>query len=121
MLKFDISSGSDHISKFVYKKEREIYGNSVKFVGLLDVEDESNSFLNVFSYDTTALPKYYAQLQTADARGLGLPAGRLARRHIDAAPKHSLSYFSSVSELMVKRIDVHLQMETLAFTDCDYC
>ena len=46
----------------------------------------------------TGLPKYYARIQTAVARGVGLPAGRLAGRHTDAAPKHSLCYFSSVSE-----------------------
>ena len=34
----------------------------------------------------------------AVARGLGWPAGRLAGRHSEAAPKHSLCYFSSVSE-----------------------
>ena len=40
----------------------------------------------------------YARLQTAVARDLGLPAGRLAGRHTDAAPKHSLCYISSVSK-----------------------
>ena len=43
------------------------------------------------------LPKYYARLQTAVARGLGCPAGRQAAPHTDAAPKHSLCYSSSVS------------------------
>ena len=57
----------------------------------------------------TMLPKYYARLQTAVARGLGWPAGALARRLTDAAPKYALCYFSSVSEYMVTRIDVHLQ------------
>ena len=33
-------------------------------------------------------------LQTAATRGLGLPAGWLAWCHTDAAPKHSLCYFS---------------------------
>ena len=40
----------------------------------------------------TELPKYYAQLQTALARGLDLPTGRLAGCHTDAAPKHSLLF-----------------------------
>ena len=61
------------------------------------------------SKNNTELPKYYARLHTAIAHGLGLPAGQLAGRHTDAAPKHSLSYFSSVSELMVTRMNVHLQ------------
>ena len=52
----------------------------------------------VYIYIYTDLPKYYARLQTAVARGLGLPAGRLAGRHTDATPKHSFYYFISVSE-----------------------
>ena len=40
----------------------------------------------------TELPKWYARLQTAAARGLGWPVGRLAGRHTDAAPKHSLLF-----------------------------
>ena len=47
---------------------------------------------------STELPKYYTRLQTAVAHGLGWPACRLAGRHTDTAPKHSLCYFSSVSE-----------------------
>ena len=39
--------------------------------------------------------QYYARLQTAVARGLGLPASHLLRQHTDAAPKHSLCYFNS--------------------------
>ena len=50
-------------------------------------------FFNVSIYHTW-LPKYYARIQTAAALGLGLPACRLAERHTDAAPKHSLCYFS---------------------------
>ena len=46
----------------------------------------------------TGLPKYYVRLQTAVVRGFGLPAGWLAGHHTDAAPKHSLCYFSSVFE-----------------------
>ena len=46
----------------------------------------------------TEIPKYYARLQTAVARGLSWPAGRLTGRHTDAASKHSLCYFSLVSE-----------------------
>ena len=42
----------------------------------------------------TELPKYYVRLQMAAARSLGLPASRLAGHHTDAAPKHSLCYFS---------------------------
>ena len=62
-------------------------------------------FLNVY----TESSKYYARIQTAVARGLGFPAGRHAGRFTDAAPKHSLCYFSSFSEYMVTRIDVHLR------------
>ena len=51
-----------------------------------------------FKWIYIELPKYYAPLQAAVARGLGLPASWLAERHTDAAPKHSLCYFSSVSE-----------------------
>ena len=50
-------------------------------------------FFNVSIYHT-GLPKYYALLQTVAARCLGLPACRLAGSHSDAAPKHSLCYFS---------------------------
>ena len=46
----------------------------------------------------TELPNYYARLQTAVARGIGLPAGRLPGPYTDAAPKRSLCNFSSVSE-----------------------
>ena len=42
------------------------------------------------------LPKYYARLQKAVARGLGWPACRQAGPHTDAAPKHHC-YFSSIS------------------------
>ena len=59
--------------------------------------------------DDTESSKYYARIQTAVARGLGLPGGRLAGHHTDAASKHSLCYFRSFSEYMVTRIDVHLQ------------
>ena len=44
------------------------------------------------------LPKFYVWLQLAVACGLGWPAGKLAGHHTDAVPKHSLCYFSSVSE-----------------------
>ena len=39
---------------------------------------------------TRDLREYYARLQTPVASGLGLPSGRLAGPHTDAAPKHSL-------------------------------
>ena len=55
-------------------------------------------YIYIYTYIYTELPKYYTRLQTAVARGLGLPAGRLAGQHTDAPPKHSLCYFSSVSE-----------------------
>ena len=58
---------------------------------------------------STESSKYYARRQTAVARSLGLPAGRLTGHHTDAASKHSLCYFSSFSKQMVTRIDVHLQ------------
>ena len=41
---------------------------------------------------STELSKYCARLQTATARGLGWPAGRLAGRHTDAVLKHSFCY-----------------------------
>ena len=54
-------------------------------------------------YYNTDLPKYYAWLQMAVARGLCLLAGRLAGRHTDAAPKHSLCYFSFQVDVQVHR------------------
>ena len=57
----------------------------------------------------TELSKYYACIQMAVARGLRLPAGRLAGHQTDAASEHSLCYFSLFSEYMVTCIDVHLQ------------
>ena len=53
--------------------------------------------------------KYYAWLQMAVARGLGWPSSHLTGHHTAAAPKHSLCFFSSVSEEMVMHIDMHLQ------------
>ena len=47
---------------------------------------------------STESSKYYARIQTAVARGLGLPTRRLAGHHSDAASKHSLCYFSLFSE-----------------------
>ena len=43
---------------------------------------------------TTESSKYNACIQTAVARGLGMPTRRLAGHHSDAASKHSLCYFS---------------------------
>ena len=63
----------------------------------------------------TESSKYYAHIQTALARSLGLPAGRLAGHHSDAASKHSghfLSRWSHASTYICKA-------ETLVFTDCD--
>ena len=74
-------------------------------------------------YSRTELSKYYARIQTAVDRGLGMPAARLAERHTDAASKHSLCYFSLISELMITRwnaLTCICKAETLAFTDCDY-
>ena len=51
------------------------------------------------SYSDTKLPKYYVRLQTAVAHSLGWPADRLVGCHTDAAPEHSLCYFSSVNLL----------------------
>ena len=47
---------------------------------------------------TTQSSKYYARKQTAVARGLAWPARRLTGRQTASASKHSLSFFSSVSE-----------------------
>ena len=57
----------------------------------------------------TESSKYYAQPQTAVARGLDLPTRGLAGRQTAPACKHSLCYFSLFSEKTVTRIDVHLQ------------
>ena len=62
----------------------------------------------------TESSKYYAHIQTGVPRGLGLPAGRLAGHHTDAASKHSLCYFSSFFDYMVSRIDVHLQSKNIS-------
>ena len=63
----------------------------------------------IYMYTHTESSKYYARMQTADARGLALPTGRLAGQQTDAASEHSLCYFSLFSEYMVTCIDVHLQ------------
>ena len=42
--------------------------------------------------------KYYARIQTAVARGHGLPADRQAGHYTHAASKHSPCYFSSFSQ-----------------------
>ena len=57
-----------------------------------------NSYLHSqIKINSTESSKYYARIQTAVARGLGLPAGRQAGHYTHAASKHSLSYFSSRS------------------------
>ena len=62
---------------------------------------------------------YYARIQTAVARDLGLPAARLAGHHSDAASKHTLiisvnfpSKWSRASTYICKAVK-------LACTDCD--
>ena len=65
--------------------------------------------------DVVQSSKYYAHIQTAVTRGLGLPTRRLAGRHTDAVP--TLLYHS-VSECASTYI---CKAETLVFTDCDYC
>ena len=67
---------------------------------------------------STELPKYYAQLQTAVAHGLGWPAGPLAGHHTDAAPKHSLLFQFSFRRWS-HSLKYICKAETLAFTDCD--
>ena len=47
---------------------------------------------------STESSKYYARIQTAVARGLGLPAGWLVGHQTDTASEHSLCYFSLFSE-----------------------
>ena len=44
------------------------------------------------SFKDTELPKYYSRLQAVVARDLGLTVRRLAGRHTDAAPKHTLLF-----------------------------
>ena len=57
------------------------------------------SFINAKDFNIQRFPNpNYVQLQTAVACGLGLLGGRLPGLHTDAAPKHSLCYFSSVSK-----------------------
>ena len=46
----------------------------------------------------TESSKYYARIQTAVARGLIVPAARLADHHSDAASKHSL-LFQAISRV----------------------
>ena len=50
----------------------------------------------------TESSKYYTRPQTAVARGLGLPDGWQVGHYTHAASKHSLCYFSSFSQQMVK-------------------
>ena len=69
---------------------------------------------------TTELLKYYAWLQMAVARGLGLPAGWLVGCHTDAAPKHSVISVQFPSR-WARTLTYICKAETLAFTDCDYC
>ena len=47
---------------------------------------------------STESSKYYARIHTAVARGLRLPAGRLAGHQTAAASEHSLCYLSLFSE-----------------------
>ena len=89
-LKFNVSL---LIFNLIYNKHRKIY---------------KHERVRIWHFLNTESSKYYARIQTAVARGLGLPPGRLAGHHTDAASKLSLCYFSSFSEL-VTRIDVHLQ------------
>ena len=74
-----------------------------KFVLLVAQQDHTLADIQY-----TELTKYYARLQTAVARGHGLPVGRLAGRHSDAAPKHSLLFQFSF------RVDGHAHQRTLA-------
>ena len=60
----------------------------------------------------TELPKYYAWLQMAVTRGLGLTAGRLAGHLTDTAPKHSLLFQFSF------RVDGHAHRRTFAKQKC---
>ena len=57
----------------------------------------------------TESSKYYAQPQTAVARGLGWLASRLTGLHTAAAPKHSLYFSFQFPSNLVTRINVHLQ------------
>ena len=69
---------------------------------------------------STESSKYYARIQTAIARGLGLSTRRLAGRHTLLPSTHSVIsiYFPS----RWSRASTYIcKTETLAFTDCDYC
>ena len=83
-------------------------------------ENHHKSRSKTHVYYTTGLPKYYARLQTAVPRGLGLPARRLAGRHSDAAPKHSLCYIIQFPSRWSCASTYICKAETLSFTNCDY-
>ena len=70
---------------------------------------------------STRSSKYYVRIQTAVARGLGLPTHGLAGRHTDAASKHSVCYFSLFPSRWSCASTYICKAETLAFTVCDYC
>ena len=76
-----------------------------------------------YAYETstfTELPKDYARLQTAVARGLGLPADYRVRILMLLPNTHSV-----ISIQFPRRWSCALmyicKTETLVFTDCDYC
>ena len=63
---------------------------------------------NVLISLCTELPEYYTCIQTAVARGLGLPAGQLAGHQNDATSKHTLLFQFSF------RVDGHVHRRTFA-------
>ena len=108
--------------KILHRHTHTLTHTKARFISLVFLQKCGNKTkLTCLQKQNTELPKNDAQLQMAVTRGLGLSAGRLAGHHTDAAPKHLLCHFSSVSVQMVTHINVHLQMETLEFGDCYYC
>ena len=67
-----------------------ITGAKAKFVKIYTSQFCVYTFVFILRAESS---KYYARIQTAVTRGLGLPAGRLAGHHSDTASKHSLCYF----------------------------
>ena len=84
------------------------------------VNEKEGNISNSCHKAYTELPKYYARIQTAVVRGFGLPAGRLAGRHTDAAPQRSLCYIIQFPRRWSFSSTYIYKAETLAFINCDY-
>ena len=69
----------------------------------------------------TESSKYYARQQTAVARGLAWPARCLTGHQTAASSKHSLCFLVQFPSNWSRALMYICKMETLAFSDCDYC